>query len=485
MGFLTALTRTILDMCVVTLVIVFMPGFPPYNTFTQYRLPDNPEWTGPLQANSKLNLVDRLFENQIKGPESFATYDGYIYTGLMSGLIVKIDPEDLSITPVARIGTNCEGQHEDVKCGRPLGLQFTPDGNLLVCDAVFGVHMLQFNRDDDESVVGRITSHRHQQHVSYEQLLNPDDIYDGSPNILCNSLVLGKDNRTVYISVSSTKFPLRDGMFELISDPTGRIVQLDLETRQVKVILDKLNFVNGLEIDPSGEYLIATETGRASLHKVHLTGDSDKPTHEVLSTQLPGLPDNVRVNDRGNFYVGIISPRLPNTWHILELVAPHNLIRKFVSRLIYMVLMPVKLINYVFPTTTTRKFEYWCGNLEPFAQLSNPYGLVVEVDGKTGEIISSLHSTNGAVRFISEAMVVGRWIYLGSPYTNYLARIPTRLRDFGAAADDENLLRQQHEQQNDEDEEVRDAAQENIPEEPDLSLDDLESDLDYNDRIEL
>ena len=44
-----------------------------------------------------------------------------------------------------------------------------------------------------------------------------------------------------------------------------------------------------------------------------------------------------------------------------------------------MVLMPVKFMNYIVPTTATRKFEYWCGNLEPFAQLAKPYGLVVEV----------------------------------------------------------------------------------------------------------
>lgn len=42
--------------------------------------------------------------------------------------------------------------------------------------------------------------------------------------------------------------------------------------------------------------------------------------------------------------------------------------------------MPVKFINYLVPTTATRKFEYWCGNLEPFAQLAKPYGLVVEVE---------------------------------------------------------------------------------------------------------
>jgi hypothetical protein len=117
-----------------------------YDIYTPFfRLPDSPDWDGPLQANTKLNLVDRIFENQIKGPESFAVHDGHLYTGLMSGLIVKIDPDDLSITPVARVGTDCEGQHEDVKCGRPLGLEFTQDGDLLVCDAVFGLYLVKFN----------------------------------------------------------------------------------------------------------------------------------------------------------------------------------------------------------------------------------------------------------------------------------------------------------------------------------------------------
>ena len=79
------------------------------------------------------------------------------------------------------------------------------------------------------------------------------------------------------------------------------------------------------------------------------------------------------------------------------------------------------------PTPVTVRFEYWCGNFEPIAHLAPPYGLVVEVelrspdkllttlsclqvDGETGEILSSLHSTNGAVRFISEAFVYGRLV---------------------------------------------------------------------------
>ena len=55
------------------------------------------------------------------------------------------------------------------------------------------------------------------------------------------------------------------------------------------------------------------------------------------------------------------------------------------------------------------QFDYWVGNFEPVAHLASPYGLVIEVDGETGEIVSSLHSTNGAVRFISEAYVHDRY----------------------------------------------------------------------------
>ena len=59
---------------------------------------------------------------------------------------MKIDPEDLSIETVAQIGSHCEGQHDEDLCGRPLGMTFTKTGKLLVCDAVFGLYMLDFDK---------------------------------------------------------------------------------------------------------------------------------------------------------------------------------------------------------------------------------------------------------------------------------------------------------------------------------------------------
>jgi len=424
MGFLTALARITLDMSVVTMIIMCLPGFPPYTTFDQFYLPPSPSWTGNLEANEKLNLVDRLFENQLKGPESFAVKDGAIYTGLMSGVIIKIDPIALTFKPVAKIGEYCEEQYEEHKCGRPLGMTFTKEGKLLVCDAVFGLYMLDLDKKVEEN---RIRDNREIEKVDYEPLLTPETIINGSQNVVFNSLVLANDGETVYFTVSSTRFPLRDSGFELISDPSGRVLEYNLRTRETKVLVREINFANGIEIDPHGEYFLFCESGRAKIHKYYLKGEK-AGKHEVLVENLPGLPDNIKINDNGKFYIGLISPRIPGKPHLLELIGPHNWVRKFLARLVSMVLLPFKTMNRIMPNSVTLKFEYWCGNLEPLAHLAPPYGLVIELDGETGEIMSSLHSTNGAVRFIAEAFVHDRWIYFGSPYNNYLARIPKRLR---------------------------------------------------------
>jgi len=423
MGFLTAFSRVVLDMTVVTLLILTLPGFPPYTTFSPVNFPSPPPWTGPLKANEKLNLVDRLFEGKIKGPESFAAWDGYLYTGLMSGLIVKIDPDDLSIEPVARIGSNCNEQHEESKCGRPLGMVFTKAGKLLVCDAVFGLYMLDLEKEVEEN---RIQASQQLERVEYTQLLPPNLQVDGKVHKVYNSIVLASDDETVYLTVSSTRFVLSDGVFEIVSDGSGRLVTFNLVTKKVSVLVEEINFANGLEMDPSENFLLFCETGMGRVHKHWLKGEKAGIT-EVLADNLPGMPDNIRLNDNGNYYIGLY-PRIPGKPHIIEVLGPHNWVRKFLSRLVGMVMLPVKLVNAILPLRMTQQFEYWCGNLEPFAHLAPAYGLVVEIDPNSGDILSSLHSTNGAVRFIAEAFIMDRWIFFGSPYNNYLARIPKRLR---------------------------------------------------------
>lgn len=426
MGFLSALTRIVMDMTVVTLVLLFIPGLPPNTTFESYTISPAPSWTGPLLPNDKLNLVDKLLENQLKGPESFASRDdGYLYSGLISGLIVRIDTVALTAEPVAKIGRPCEEQYQEETCGRPLGITFTKTGKLLVCDAVFGLYLVDIDKKVEEE--NRITEKKYEDLVEYTPLLSPDTLMNGSQNFVFNSLAVSQDDQTVYLTVSSTNFPLSDCLWEVSASPSGRVIQYNMVTQETKVLVSHISFANGIELDPAEEFLLFCESGRAKLHKYYLKGEK-AGTHEVLIDSLPGLPDNIKINDNGNYYVGIISPRIPGKPHLLELLGPHYLVRRFLVRLVSLVMLPLRLLNSIIPNPVTQKFDYWVGNFEPVAHLAPPYGLVIEVDGDTGEIVSSLHSTNGAVRFISEAYVHDRWIYFGSPYNHYLARIPKRLR---------------------------------------------------------
>ena len=100
--------------------------------------------------------------------------------------------------------------------------------------------------------------------------------------------------------------------------------------------MNNINFANGIEIDPDEEYILFCETGRAKIHKYYLKGEKSGQ-HKILVEKLPGLPDNIKINDNGNFYVGLISTRLPGKPHFLEITGPHNWIRKFLARLISMV----------------------------------------------------------------------------------------------------------------------------------------------------
>ena len=49
-------------------------------------------------------------------------------------------PEKAVWQIVAKTGKKCDGsEHDEANCGRPLGMAFLPDGDLVVCDAIHGL----------------------------------------------------------------------------------------------------------------------------------------------------------------------------------------------------------------------------------------------------------------------------------------------------------------------------------------------------------
>ena len=71
-----------------------------------------------------------------------------MYTGVHGGDVIRLDMRKSKSAPldgvwesVAKMGPSCDGLHDEVNCGRPLGMAFEPGkrGGLIVCDAYYGL----------------------------------------------------------------------------------------------------------------------------------------------------------------------------------------------------------------------------------------------------------------------------------------------------------------------------------------------------------
>ena len=160
-----------------------------------------------------------------------------VLSGLITGVIVRIDTNSLTATPVAKVGGPCDEQHQESRCGRVLGMTFTQTGKLLVCDAVFGLFLIDLDKRTEEN---RISNSKYDQYVEYTPLLTPDNVVNGTRNIVFNSLVLASDDETVYLTVSSTNFPLQDALWEVASSPSGRIIKFNIESKETEVLVSDI-----------------------------------------------------------------------------------------------------------------------------------------------------------------------------------------------------------------------------------------------------
>ncbi|KAF6284094.1 adipocyte plasma membrane associated protein [Rhinolophus ferrumequinum] len=93
---------------------------------------------GVLQPNTKLRKAERLFENQLVGPESIANIGDAMFTGTLDGRIIKFESGE--VETIARFGSGpCKTQDDEPACGRPLGIRAGPNGTLFVADAYKGL----------------------------------------------------------------------------------------------------------------------------------------------------------------------------------------------------------------------------------------------------------------------------------------------------------------------------------------------------------
>ncbi len=319
--------------------------------------PPVPTMTGPLQPNAALALAELIGQGQIDGPEDVETdAQGRLLAGTNDGTIVRVDHG--KVEAFANTG------------GRPLGLDFAPDGNLIVADAVKG--LLSVAPD------GTVTT-----------LVDAATGNGGVPFGFTDDVVVARDG-AIYFTDASDKFGFGDHMFDLLEGRAhGRLLKYDPASKTTTLLLAGLFFANGVALSRDDSFLLINETYRYRIARYWLTGPK-AGTSDTFIDGLPGFPDGVAASGRGTFWVAMFTVR--NTAG--DFLAPRPLLKRWVAN----------LPRFLWPKP-------------------DPYGLVIELD-EAGQVVRSLHDTGGAyVEQVTSAHERDGKLYLGHLHRDRITRV--------------------------------------------------------------
>ncbi|MBC7184983.1 MAG: SMP-30/gluconolactonase/LRE family protein [Marinobacter sp.] len=318
--------------------------------------PAPPPLTGLLAPNERLRLADLLARGQVYGPEDTTIGpDGVLYTGTQDGYIVRVFPD---------------GRVENWLStgGRPLGMVFDRQGNLIVADAWKG--LLSISPDGEISVLAREAQ--------------------GTPFRFTDDVDIADDGR-IYFSDASSRFSQPDYVLDLLEmRPHGRLLRYSRKTGKAEVLLGNLHFANGVAVSPEGDYVLVNETWKYRILRYWIRGPKAGQA-EVFADNLPGFPDNLAVDDKGRYWVAFPTLRNPK----VDAMHRNPWLKDLVAKL--------------------------PDSLKPAPQ---EYGLVVAFD-RNGEVITSLHDTRGThLQEITSVNPHGDYLYFGSLHNDRIGRLP-------------------------------------------------------------
>uniref|UniRef100_A0A182SAS0 Strictosidine synthase conserved region domain-containing protein n=1 Tax=Anopheles maculatus TaxID=74869 RepID=A0A182SAS0_9DIPT len=257
-----------------------------------------------------------------------------------------------------------------------------------------------------------------------EQLVSPDTVLEGKgvnrKGKLFNSVAVAR-NGDIFWTDSTSDFTLQDGVFSVFANPSGRLFQYDRATGKNKVLLDRLYFANGVALSPNDEFVLVAETMASQIRRYYLTGPK-AGTDDIFIDGLPGLVDNL-VADAEGIWAPLIQAADDENPSITQMLSKVPLIRKFVIRMLALAELPMRLIHQVMPNVHTQRIIHAIGHFESLIFFSPSRQTVVKISW-SGRILGSLHGFDGSVGSVSHVAELGDYLYLGSPYNKFLARVP-------------------------------------------------------------
>ena len=209
--------------------------------------------------------------NNVNGPEAIAfSEEGLMYTANEDGRIIVLSRDGSN--PYDFVNTG----------GRPLGLKFNPQGDLIVADAYNG--LLSINMDGEITV------------LSTE--------YGGVPFLLTDDLDIASDGM-IYFSDASSVYNLENSGDDW-NQANGRLLSYNPITEQTSLLLDSLYFANGVALNHDESFVLVNETWRGHVRRYWLSGPNEGQT-DIFANIYDNIGwvyvDNITFNDESIFWV--------------------------------------------------------------------------------------------------------------------------------------------------------------------------------------
>ncbi|XP_030452973.2 protein STRICTOSIDINE SYNTHASE-LIKE 10 [Syzygium oleosum] len=314
------------------------------------------------------------------GPESLA-FDpsgGGPYTGVADGRVLKWEGDERGWVDFAFTSSQRDecirpfAPELEHVCGRPLGLRFDKKtGDLYIADAYFGLMVV----GPDGGLATLVANEA-----------------EGEPFRFTNDMDIDESEDVIYFTDSSTTFHRRQFMNSCLSgDKSGRLMKYDKSSKELKVLLRGIAFANGVALSEEGLFLLVAETATCRILRLWLKGPN-AGKFDVFA-ELPGYPDNVRRNSRGEFWVGLHAKKGP----IGRFLLSNPLIGNFALRL---------------PISFQQLHSLFVGGKAD--------AIAVKL-GKEGEILEVVEDTEGkSLQFISEVEERDNKLWIGSVMRPYI-----------------------------------------------------------------
>lgn len=235
-------------------------------------------------------------DDYMRGPETIvvnANENGRIYLLTEEGLLVSVtdlksDESDINIITARTSIIRSLGN------GRPLGGSFTNNGKTLyIADAVLGLTRIQNIHDSHSkleivaSAIVDIDTGRHSKlHYVDDLCVGPktQKVYFTDASEIRPDII----GRNIPDTLYASKIDLLRGI------RTGRVLEYDPESDQVRVLVEGMHFANGIGVNKDETFLVFAETFGPRVLKYHLHGNKAGEVEVLVDrSDMIGYPDGI------------------------------------------------------------------------------------------------------------------------------------------------------------------------------------------------